>query len=461
MADRSSVAGESKKVLVITRSFPPLRTVGSSIRVVKFIKYLPALGWLPVVLTIDGTKEYESQRKQGSAILLPEIPMEVKVHRTSAAEPTLNLVEKVADAKKRGGLPGLLVRFLYAAWHWTSQRLFSPDPYVTWLPIAVWHGWKIAREERIDAILATCPAYSVALIGVLVKYLSAKPLILDFRDDWIDTPFYHSKPRLNRWIERWLERWAVSHAARVLLVTERSKAAFAARYPGQPEDKFVFLPNGCDLGDYKAGEFSGEINQTCFTIVHAGLLMESKEGPYRRSPRAFFQAVHGLCEAHPELREILSISFTGNLPESIRKVIAEFDLCRSVREMGDLPMPVLIEVFQQADLLLAINYDGWETIIPGKLYEYWAAGGPPVLLLSGPGAASELVARYNLGITTGPEDSVAIAEAIWEVYRRREAGEPLRINRAGIEKYDRKYLAGQLAQILDHVTSGVDLSRGT
>jgi glycosyltransferase involved in cell wall biosynthesis len=129
--------------------------------------------------------------------------------------------------------------------------------------------------------------------------------------------------------------------------------------------------------------------------------------------------------------------------------------------MGDLPMSVLIEVFRQADLLLAINYDGWETIIPGKLYEYWAAGGPPVLLLSGPGAASELVARYNLGITTGPEDSVAIAEAIWEVYRRREAGEPLRINRAGIEKYDRKYLAGQLAQILDHVTSGVDLSRGT
>ncbi len=65
--------GRMKKVLMIARAFPPFHCVGHSIRVVKFIKYLPALGWLPVVLTIDDRKEYEFDRKQGSETLLSEI----------------------------------------------------------------------------------------------------------------------------------------------------------------------------------------------------------------------------------------------------------------------------------------------------------------------------------------------------------------------------------------------------
>ena len=76
--------------------------------------------------------------------------------------------------------------------------------------------------------------------------LTGKPLILDYRDDWIDTPDYRSTPIVKRLIRRWLERWAVHAANKVVLVTEWSIQAFLGRYPKEPKDKFVLIPNGCE-----------------------------------------------------------------------------------------------------------------------------------------------------------------------------------------------------------------------
>jgi hypothetical protein len=98
-----------RKVLMIARSFPPFRSVGGSIRVVKFIKYLPALGWSPVVLTIDDRKEYETTRKIGSATLLQDIPPQVKIYRTTAGEPSLEMLERERSIGRKNRLAGQLV----------------------------------------------------------------------------------------------------------------------------------------------------------------------------------------------------------------------------------------------------------------------------------------------------------------------------------------------------------------
>jgi glycosyltransferase involved in cell wall biosynthesis len=442
---------DRKKVLIVARSFPPFRTVGGSIRVVKFIKYLPSSGWQPVVLTVDDRTEYESQQKQGSIVLLPEIPEGVKIYRIGAAELTAGVIARIAAVKKKRNLAGRLVYLLDGFRRRVLRLLLIPDSTLPWLPGAVWHGVRRVRADRIDAIFATCPAYSVSLIGACIRLLTGKPLILDFRDDWIDTPFFRSKPRYARVFERKLERWAVKNAERVLLVTERSRTAFTARYPQEPAEKFVFLPNGCDLEDYVVTRCPACQKKKGFEIVHAGLLLESASGPYRRSPSTFFQAVHDLKKWNPELEGNLFISFTGRLPDVTRQRVEALGLTGSFCELGDLLVEDLIDRFRQADLLLAINYDGWETIIPGKIYEYWAAGGPPILLISCPGAAKDLVERHGLGIVVDPNHPQAIARAIWHIYQRREAGAPLRVNPSGIEMYDRKFLARRLAEILDNL----------
>jgi glycosyltransferase involved in cell wall biosynthesis len=440
-----------RKVLMLAYVFPPFFSVGGSIRVVKFVKYLPALGWLPVVLTIDDKREYDTQRKQGSRSLLQDIPPQVRVYRTTAGEPSVELLERGRKARRKNRLAAVVVNSLRAMRRWASSYLLLPDQKITWLPFAVRLGRRIVRREGVDVIFATCPPHSVALIGALLKRLTGQPLLLDFRDDWIDTPWHRSKPWPARRIERCLEKWAVKMADRVILVTEWSRNAFVARYPGEPEDKFVFIPNGCDLDDFAVQERVADTpRDSKFTIVHAGLLSES--GDWKRSPEAFFQALQCIQQRNGDSGTELQVIFTGHLPKGYRCLVEDMGLSGIVREVGHLPREEYVHLMSMADLLLAINYDGFSTLIPGKIYEYWAVGGPPILLLSCRGAAQALVEQHKLGITVPPYDVDAIARAVLDVYRNREMENPIRVNTAGIEQYDRKALTKKLAAILSMVT---------
>jgi hypothetical protein len=55
-----------------------------------------------------------------------------------------------------------------------------------------------------------------------------------------------------------------------------------------------------------------------------------------------------------------------------------------------------------SEILLVINYEAFH-LIPAKIYDYWAVGGPPILLLSCPGAAA-VRQQHGLGLTVEPSD---------------------------------------------------------
>lgn len=439
-----------KKVLMIAHVFPPFCSVGHSIRVVKFIKYLPALGWLPVVLTVDDRMEYEDARKQGSESSLSDIPDEVSIYRTVAGEPSLEYLEKEIKYGHRNWLTRAIVKVLGRARRRAYYKIFLPDRYISWLPFALMRGRQIVRGEGINVIFATCPPHSATLVGACLKLLTGKPLILDFRDDWIDTPSYYSKPAIRRWIERKTESWVIKTADKVILVTEWSKNAFLERYPTQPSDKFVFISNGCDLGEFAVlNSMTATPRDHKFTILHAGSLNDSKN--WTRTPTALFQAVQRLLQQQPELVEKLTLAFTGFLPERLRSLAKEMGLSRVVQELGFLPRDDLLSLMKASEMLLVINYEGFSTLIPGKIYEYWAIGGPPILLLSCPGAAASLVERHGLGLTVEPSDVAGIEQALLTVYRQSKTAAPLRVSTAGIGAYDRQALSRKLAQALSMV----------
>ena len=441
-----------KKVLIIARVFPPFRSVGHSIRVVKFVKYLPALGWLPSVLTIDDRKEYELDRRQGSESLLAEIPPEVPIYRTGAGEPSWQYLEKERAFGQRNWVTRVLAKILGGARRWTFRNLLPPDYLLVWLPFAVGRGRQIARRAAIDVIFATCPPHSATLIGAFLKVVTGKPLVLDFRDDWIDTPTYYSKPAITRMIERRMERWAIKTADKVILVTEWSKQAFLDRYPNQPNGKFVLIHNGCDLADFPALDTQPAApNTSRFTVLHAGSLNDGKRGNWTRTPTTLFQAVLQILQDQPDLAGRLELVFTGFLPERLRQLAQQMGLAGVIQELGFLPRADLVRSMHAADMLVAINYDGFETLIPGKIYEYWAVGGPPILLLSCPGAAASFVEQHSLGLTVDPSDVAGIQNAILTVYRRSKSSAPMRIGTEGIGPYDRQALTRQLADVLSTV----------
>lgn len=445
--------GGLRKVLMLSYVFPPFHSVGGSIRAVKFARYLPERGWLPLVLTIDDRKEYDTQRRQGSESLLAELPQQVRIYRTGAGEPSAGLLQAGRQARERNRAAALAVNGLGRMRGWAGSNLMLPDQNIAWLPYALREGRRLAQQEDVDALFATCPPHSAAIIGAALKRLTGKPLVLDYRDDWIDTPRYRGKPAPARAVERLQERWAVATADRVVLVTEWSRRAFVARYPNQPASKFVLIPNGVDLEQFPLTAIARQVGSDGpFRIVHAGLLSVASD--WHRSPEGLFRAVAQALAAEPALAGRLRLTFTGRLPEPYRRLAGDMGLAEVVEEAGYLSQPDLVRLMAEADLLLAINYEGFATLIPGKIYEYWAMGGAPILLLSCEGAASDLIARHGLGLAAPPDDSGAIEAAILDVFRRREAGNPWLIERKGVESFDRKALAERMAGTLSAVAVG-------
>ncbi|MDB4890607.1 MAG: glycosyl transferase family 1 [Gemmatimonadetes bacterium] len=432
---------------MIARVFPPFQSTGHSIRVAKFIKYLPALGWLPSVLTIDDRREYESDRRQGSQALLSEIGPEVTIHRTNAGEPSWTYLERERAFGQRNSLTKLLVKIFGGARRWGFRNFVVPDRSLLWLPFAVRRGRQIVKNEHSDVIFATCPPHSAALIGALLKRITWKPMILDFRDDWIDTPWHRSRPAPVRMIHRWMEKWAVTSADKVVLVTEWSRLSFIRRYPTQAVDKFTLIPNGCDLEDFAAlAAVPTGGNRKTFTIVHAGAMNDSQS--WGRDPEGLFRAVRDLIRLEPALAERLTVIFAGDLTNVQQRLANEMGLSSVIKGIGHLPHNSVLNLMKSADLLLAINYENWSTIIPAKIYEYWAIGGPPVLLLSCPGAAADFVKEHKLGLTVEPHDADGIRQAIAGVLRQSETLSPMRVATDGIESFDRKTLAVKLAEVL-------------
>lgn len=434
-------------VLLIVRAFPPFLPVGHSIRAVKFIKYLPALGWRPVVLTVDDSVEYETLPKVGSHTMLAEIPPSAAIHRTSPGEPSVQFLERELAFGKRNWMTKVTVKLVGGGRRWVFRNILVPDRHITWLPSAVRRALRIASSQQLDVILVTCPPHSAALIGAILRRLTGKPLVLDFRDDWIDTPWHAAKTAPRRWLERMLEGWAVGLASRVILVTEWSRRAFQDRYPNQPGGKFVWISNGCDLEAFETRRaLPSAVTGGRFRIVYAGSLNVSTH--WGRSPSGFFAAVHAIVLAQPQLRNQLDVVFAGHIPAAFRQLVDEMGLSDVVRIVGPLPHSDVPQLLASADLLLAINYEGWGTLIPAKIYEYWALGGAPILLLSCTGAASEFVERYSLGFTAEPYDITAIQGAILSVFRRAKTGAPVRLNTEGIAAFNRRELAKRLAEVL-------------
>jgi hypothetical protein len=111
------------KVLIITYYWPPSGGAGVQ-RWLKFTKYLPASGWLPVVLTVCRNMRHTLQ----DASLYGEIPLDLEIHRTK----TLNYFALYGRNQSQfpgagfatgteKGLKQVVSRFI-------RGNLFIPDP---------------------------------------------------------------------------------------------------------------------------------------------------------------------------------------------------------------------------------------------------------------------------------------------------------------------------------------------
>jgi glycosyltransferase involved in cell wall biosynthesis len=472
LVNQDLAAQPARKILMVAYLFPPAGGIGAagSQRVLKFAKYLPDYHWQPVILTVKES-HYEPYLSLDRT-LLEKVPPETKIIKTTVIRWFTRLLELQKIVKTHlfrresvstgsGSLLSIPTQFakqgLYQRFKNTMTDLFEiPDEEMGWFLPGVFTGLRAIKEESIDVIYSTGRPWTAHLIGLMLKLLTRKPLIVDFRDPWLTNPFRAQYSALRNSLETLLERQVIEKADIVIANTQELQEEFLGRFPEQPQTKFIALLNGFDSDD-----FTFEVTSTngksapCFTMTHTGFLYG------KRDPQVFLKAVRRLLDEQRFDRQSIRISFVGSieLPYDLPGYLSANGLSDIVMIRDHVPYQQSLEYLWKSDALLLLQ-PGTKTQIPSKLFEYIGMRKPIIAISPPDGATARLINSERLGIVLSPDDIPGISHAIYDLYQASVHGSLSSvINPEAHNKFDAKNVAARLATICSQLAARDSLQK--
>jgi len=366
-----------------------------------------------------------------SNFLLAELPPDIIIRRIAVP------FASHQSTPEEIGLEGILRR--------NFRRIFG-DSSLAWGLLAFWNGLIELRKSNFDLVFGVTPPFTNALVMMLLGWMGRKPFVLDLKDDWVDSPTFLLKSVLRQKLEIVLEHLIVRSASAVVTVTPQSYRLYMGRYAylEQPQ-KFHLIPNGCDLDEYDDLEHrERRIGSSRFLIMSAAWGFRKDY----RDIRPFLLALDVFFKRYPDAKDKVDVVLLGDsLSADYDELLLDLNLDKVIQRVGPVKRNKLIDWLWKADLFLLVQPVNNTTAISGTLYEYWATGKAPVLLISEEGASSALVEENRIGKHFLFHQVAEIAEYIEKIFNAYESGQPIWIEREGIQNFDRKALARQMEDI--------------
>jgi len=422
------------KALIISSFFPPLNSAGSSIRLVKLLKYISEWDWKLVVFTQDMERTVVPEQLL-SSFLLDELPADIVVKRVAAPFSPSHFT------MRENGLEGTIRKKI---------RRILGDTSLMWGLRTFWHGLIELRKPGFDLVFGVTPPFTNALIMMLLGWIGRKPYVLDLKDDWVGSPPFLLKSILRQKTEKFLEDLIVRRASAVITVTPQSYRLYMERYAHlhQPE-KFHLIPNGCDLDEYE------DLRHRERKIASRRFLILSTAWGFRKDYRdigPFLLALDVFFKRCPDAKDKVDVVLLGDsLSADYNELLLELNLGKVIQRAGAMQRSELLQWLWKADLFLLIQPVNNTTAISGTLYEYWATGKAPILLISEEGASSTLVEDNRIGRHFHFDQIEQIADYIEKIFVAYQSGQPVWIEPEGIQNFDRKLLAKRMEAIWQKV----------
>jgi glycosyltransferase involved in cell wall biosynthesis len=413
-----------RKVLIIAYYFPPMGLSGVQ-RTLKFSKYLSKYGWKPTVLTVEPAGYYAFDDT-----LLKEVEdAGIKIVRTRSYD-----VNRLFKKKGTIKMPSETVRKIL---QFFGDLVFLPDTKIGWKSIAVKTASELLKQEKFDLILATAPPQTDFLIGVELKRRFEIPLVVDYRDSWLDYPFKYFPTPLHRMWHKHLEKRVLKAADRVIVTHRRVKENIIRRHSFVGYNEVIIISQGFDQEDYPAAAGEKRTRQAHMKIAHTGTFYAD------RCPNVFLQAFANVMHKNPKLRGRIEINFVGTVREEDRQFVKRLDLQSSVNFLGYLPHKESVKVLVESDVLWFVIDNDYQT--PGKLYEYFGTRKPIIASLVD-GYTKQLINECEAAMCIPLKDVEAHENAIMEQFKRFEQKKLERVPEAFAAKFNRLTLTGELAK---------------
>jgi glycosyltransferase involved in cell wall biosynthesis len=449
-----------RRILVVACNFPPDASVGT-MRTLRLVRHLHGQGWTVDVVTVapDGYRP-------GTVLdpgLVDRLPPGVTVLQAMPLRPFERLTAAIkrlgrSDSGKvaattTGAAPVATATPPRAAPGWSLGRarraltafMTLPDREVSWIAPATWAGWSRARRFRPDVIYSSGPPFSAHMVSLLLSRLTGAPWVADFRDPWARAPWRDDRFEFERRAWAMFERRAVARARFAVFASETNRDDFAREYGSEAAQRFIFIPNGCDPGDFD-GLTAAPRDAGPFVVLHAGSLYGA------RNPAGLFRAVAAAIAEGAIDRSAFRLRFLGRvgLPGvDLQAVVRELGLEGVVEFVSQVPRRASLQQMMDASGLLIVQ-PVTTVAVPAKLYEYMAAGRPILALAEPGGETAVVVERSHAGITVQAEDETAIARGLRSLIELTRSG----FTPVAREAYDGNVRAAELRAVLERASAG-------
>lgn len=425
----------ARKVLVVAYAFPPAGGAGVQ-RPLKFVKYLKRLGWQPSVLTVSNPSV--PTMDEG---LLKDLPADVKIYSAQTLEPTYAKKEKLAGVNKGRGSYRQKLKSLVT-------RLFIPDMQVLWWPDLILHLSAILRANRPDVIFVTAPPFSSFVPVVFLGKIFQIPVVVDFRDEWI---FARSnienagRGKIVDLFDFWLERLVLSFCRDFTAATQSYVDSIRLRHRAAAQGKGIAITNGYDEDDFNGLERQ-RLSDGKFRILYTGTVWKAT------SLEPFTKGVESLLDECPELCEVLSVRIIGRVVETEQGYLQKLEKLGVLETKGYCSHYQVLQEMIDADLLLLTLSDlpGAEKIIPGKLFEYLAAG-THIFAIIPTGETERIISSATSSKSLMPQDTDSIKKQLMRELSRGEEKSIRESSRRSCKMYSRFELSAALSTLLKRV----------
>jgi len=437
-----------KKVLVIVYYWPPSGGGGVQ-RWVKLAKYLPQMGWEPIIYAPD-----EADYPLMDHSLEADISPDLQLIRNPIIEPRKIYAKWLGKGEKEAkpNQPSADEIFYHDAsqrsWKqnlalWIRGNLFIPDARALWIRPSIRFLKKYLKDHPVDAIISTGPPHSLHLIGEALHRKLDIPWIADFRDAWTEIEFF-DKLMLSRWAENRhhkLERKVLKQADLSLVTADY----WIDLYQKRGAQRVEVLLNGFDKDDFQHVQPTPNAH---FALSHVGTLAHD------RNPMSLWEALRELSDEIPTFRDKLQVHFAGKTDSLVKKSLADLGLGDHIHDHGYISHHEAISLMAASPLLLLlINQSEKNALgrVPGKVFEYLAAQRP--ILCIGPEGSSidRILQDSQAGESIAFDDKDGLKQSLHQAFTQWQSGAMPRTKEVLIEPYTRRAQAAQLSGFLHEI----------
>lgn len=433
-----------KELLFIVYFFPPMGGSGVQ-RPLKYVKYLNQFGWKPIVLVPDPGlyHSFDSSLEQELQILIDQDCLQLY--------------------RVKGGTP---LHWKSSRWQWRphtrlekwlrrlSHFFYLPDNKKAWIKQGLLQAEEIIKKHSIKAIYATAPPYSNLLLASKLKERFTIPVVMDFRDDWLESHLIKYPTPIHKMLMERYESRTVTHADTVIAINEPIANAIGQRYPSLP--RVVVQTHGYDPDDFDPllyPEYSTQkdaitdlpaASQKTIRILYSGTFYSHS------GPAMFFRAVCELIKKNPSLSSILELHFQGSPISPYLPLITELGLQNIVYSHGYVPHKEAIIRMQQASILWLNNEHKKHknTITLSKTYEYMATRRPIIALIPD-SDTKKILKNYSRSYIAPPDNIKLVVSTISTAIHDVQMGSIKPLDEKFLEAFTRKTITQSLAQELN------------